>query len=35
MKNTDDLRITQIRELLQPIALLEKYPLSQAAAEVT
>lgn len=35
MKNTDDLRITQIRELLPPIALLEKYPLSQAAAEVT
>ena len=30
---TDDLRIKEIKELLPPIALLEKYPLNAAAAE--
>lgn len=35
MKNTDDLRIAAIQELLPPIALLEKYPLTEKAAETT
>lgn len=35
MKNTDDLRIKAIRQLLPPVALMEKYPLSEKAAETT
>ena len=34
LHNTDDLRIKNIRELLPPIALLEKYPLSEEASDV-
>ena len=33
MHQTDDLRIARIQELLPPIALLERYPVSERAAE--
>ena len=35
MIKTDDLRIKEIRQLLPPIALIEKYPLSEKAARIT
>ncbi|SUO95910.1 3-deoxy-7-phosphoheptulonate synthase AroG [Suttonella ornithocola] len=35
MKNTDDLRIKNIRQLLPPVALLEKFPLTSVASETT
>lgn len=35
MKNTDDLRIKAIHQLLPPVALVEKYPLTMEAAETT
>lgn len=35
MHKTDDLRIQQIKELLPPIALLEKYPASEQASQTT
>jgi 3-deoxy-7-phosphoheptulonate synthase len=31
--NTDDVRISEIKELLPPVALLERFPLSQKAAD--
>lgn len=34
LHNTDDLRIKNIHELLPPVALLEKYPLSEVASDV-
>lgn len=34
LHNTDDLRIKNIHELLPPVALLEKYPLSEQASDV-
>ncbi|RKW07141.1 MAG: 3-deoxy-7-phosphoheptulonate synthase, partial [Cardiobacterium sp.] len=33
MHQTDDLRIARIEELLPPVALLERYPVSERAAE--
>ncbi|MBR1374471.1 MAG: 3-deoxy-7-phosphoheptulonate synthase AroG [Cardiobacteriaceae bacterium] len=33
MKNTDDLRIKEVRPVLPPIAVIEKYPITQLAAE--
>ena len=33
MHQTDDLRIARIQELLPPVALLERYPVSERAAE--
>ena len=35
MYQTDDLRIKNIRQLLPPVAVMEKYPLSSKAAAVT
>lgn len=35
MINTDNLRIREIRQLLPPIALIEKYPLPEQAAQIT
>ena len=35
MVKTDDLRIKKIRQLLPPIALIEKYPLAGQAARIT
>jgi 3-deoxy-7-phosphoheptulonate synthase len=35
MQKTDDLRILEIKELVQPAAVLREFPLSDKAAEVT
>ncbi|MBV7435477.1 3-deoxy-7-phosphoheptulonate synthase AroG [Cardiobacteriaceae bacterium TAE3-ERU3] len=35
MHQTDDVRIKQIKELLPPVALLEKFPISDKAGETT
>ena len=34
MHKTDDVRISEIKELLPPIAVLDKFPASNKAAEI-